>query len=156
MKKMGFTLIELLVVVLIIGILAAVALPQYQKAVLKARAVEMVSILNSGQKAMDAWMLANGYQEASASDFDIQITPSENFIKNWHIDFFNCWEAEDEDPAMCRIMINSFADLNDVDWKNTNYTWMKTCTVWNNNSQVICDYLKQSFPDMTIIDSRSN
>ncbi len=78
---MGFTLIELLVVVLIIGILAAVALPQYQKAVLKARAVEMVSILNSGQKAMDAWMLANGYQEASASAFDIQITPSENFNK---------------------------------------------------------------------------
>ena len=59
MKK-GFTLIELLVVVLIIGILSSVALPQYEKAVFKAKLTEMNVILNIYQKAIASYLLANG------------------------------------------------------------------------------------------------
>jgi len=56
----GFTLIELLVVVLIISILAEVALPQYQKAVMKSRLSETYVRLQDLIQAEHAYFLAHG------------------------------------------------------------------------------------------------
>lgn len=70
--KKGFTLIELLVVVLIIGILSAVALPQYNKVVEKSRATEAVTNLKSIADAKVVAQLATGCgSNLSWDDLDI-------------------------------------------------------------------------------------
>ena len=71
----GFTLIELLVVVLIIGILAAVAVPQYQKAVEKARMVGAINILKVIRDAHIRYYLANGdyVNSSDLAKLDIEI-----------------------------------------------------------------------------------
>lgn len=58
-KKRGFTLIELLVVVLIIGILSAIALPQYTRAVKKSRVAGVISKLKTIMEAGQVYALAN-------------------------------------------------------------------------------------------------
>ena len=69
----GFTLIELLVVVLIIGILSAVALPQYRVAVAKARVAEQMVLFDAVMKAQQIYYMANGTYTMDLTALDIQV-----------------------------------------------------------------------------------
>lgn len=70
--RRGFTLIELLVVVLIIGILASVALPQYTKAVAKSRYSQLITAGKSLKDAMEVYYMANGNYPQYWGDLDIE------------------------------------------------------------------------------------
>ena len=80
LKNAGFTLIELLVVVLIIGILAAVALPKYELAVEKARAAEPLSVLKSLRDAQEVYYMANGSYATSWDELDVKVPEDNNFL----------------------------------------------------------------------------
>ena len=67
----GFTLIELLVVVLIIGILSAIALPQYRVAVERARVGKALPVLRSILDARERSFLANGTYSTDLEELDI-------------------------------------------------------------------------------------
>ena len=80
----GFTLIELLVVILIIGVLAAIAIPQFFRVVEKANASEAMSALDSIRGAQERYLTKTGgfYCTAafsSCTGFDLQIPTLLNY-----------------------------------------------------------------------------
>jgi len=79
--KRGFTLIELLVVVLIIGILSSVALPQYTKAVNRARASEAWTAAKAILDAQEVYYLSNDAYTMYVEHLDIEMPE----LKYWDI-----------------------------------------------------------------------
>lgn len=68
----GFTLIELLVVVLIIGVLAAIAVPQYLRVVEKGRVSEVTTLIDALKKSQERLLAKRGAYQVAAN---LDITP---------------------------------------------------------------------------------
>lgn len=131
----AFTLIELLVVVLIIGILSAIALPQYQKAVMNARFSQLIVYNNALVKAQKVYFLANGTYAEDFDNLDIKL-PATPYVSC--IPFYPY--SEHENSTLCtfndgRYSISLTEDLQ---------TGEQSCWSYTEKTDPFCSTLTQS------------
>ena len=152
MNKKAFTLIELLVVVLIIGILSAIALPQYEKAVHKARLAEAFSRMGPMKEAVEIYLLENGYPyQSSANIMDIYPDLSEgltriedsNFYKSKYITY-SAFCGSTEDCGVSARYQNGSVRVNISESRNGEHhgAWVKgSCNYATDLGKSLCQQL---------------
>ena len=148
-NKRAFTLIELLVVVLIIGILAAVALPQYQKAVIKARFAEVLPRVQTMEQAMEAYKLENGIPSGVVDMASIEpdamagLTTERNNIitgRSKYASYQFGWNMDDDETYNCLGPLGSNGVCAEFSDRGGQYSVHVFVNMASNTPQRMCGY----------------
>ncbi len=93
-SKEAFTLIELLVVVLIIGILAAVAVPQYRVAMAKSRYANIKQLAHALADAQEIYYLDHGNYTTDIRQLDVTFKNSSDIVVSLFSDDLAVWDKK--------------------------------------------------------------
>ncbi len=145
-SQRGFTLIELLVVVLIIGILASIALPQYERAVEKSRVTEAKTTIRAIATAIKANYLAKGtvggatFDELDLTFTDKNGTPATGprfYTKNWFYNIASNFSCRDNNG---NYIFQGISAINRKKQYEIYYCENQgfVCNAWGSNKEELC------------------
>lgn len=150
-NKKAFTLIELLVVVLIIGVLSALALPQYQRSVHRARLAENLTRAKAFRDAIDLYLLEN----PTTSDVNLAdiypdlmagLTPGTMGVNNnYYLSAHGAYAARCSNSACSysafyTVNGNLVAEIGG--YKPANGNWQLYCYYEDNLGKYLCNSIK--------------
>jgi type IV pilus assembly protein PilE len=153
-NNIAFTLIEMLVVVLIIGILAAIALPQYTKAVRLSRASQALTMLNAILKGQEEYFLIHGEYTDNIEDLSITVPP-DKLQKNMSAE-----DMKSNYYYYCFSKRTCVANIQNMDYPTFEFTglkdniskgrkWCRALTGSSNqNARSICEIMGTVDPNM--------